>query len=121
MKQQKKPAPKGLRIAAFIALGILILLIVVAIFSPKESSEQMSDNEAQTKCMLMEEADLVNLMGEPFGDDTTKKAQQTCLSQWDSPDKVKAFKDSIEADWDERKSEVLEGYTLEQYYNEYKK
>lgn len=121
MKQQKKPAPKGLRIAAFIALVILIILVIVAIFSPKETSEQMSDDEAQTKCMLMEEADLVNLMGEPFGDDTTKKAQQTCLSQWDSPDKVKSFKNTVETEWNERKSEILEGYTLEHYYDEYKK
>lgn len=106
-------------------IGLIIFVAVIVglikALSNKPDENSISDNEAQTKCMLMEEADLVNLMGEPFGDATTKKAQDTCLAQWDSPDKVKAFKDAVVLDWDNRKTEVLEGYTLEQYYEEYTK
>lgn len=90
----------------------------------ENKTQTMSIDEAQTKCMLMEEADLVNTMGEAFGDDTTEKAKNTCLSQWDlskNPDNTQEkFIEVIQSDWEERKDEVLEGYTLQQLYDEAK-
>lgn len=114
-------------------VGILILAVAIAavitiINNNNNKSEEnqpqntMSINEAQTKCMLMEEADLVNLSGKPFGPQTTKEAEQFCLSQWDmtkNPDNTEEkFKELVSMDWENRKTEVLEGYTLEEYYNE---
>lgn len=90
--------------------------------SNNNSNSTMTISEAQTKCMLMEEADMVNLMGEPFGDATTKKAEKHCLSLWDmtqNPENTEEkFIDMIADDWELQKDIVLEGFTLEEYYNE---
>ena len=110
-------------------VGILILAVAIAVVitiinnnNSKSENNTMSINEAQTKCMLMEEADLVNLSGKPFGPETTKEAEQFCLSQWDmtkNPNNTEEkFKELVSMDWENRKTEVLEGYTLEEYYNE---
>ena len=114
-------------------VGILILAVVIAAgiaivnhnsnkTEETKTDNTISTNEAQIKCTLMEEADLVNLMGEPFGDATTKKAEESCLAQWDksknSNNTEEKFKEVVEMDWESRKTEVLEGYTLEEYYNE---
>lgn len=101
-----------------VIIGIVIIMVLVNMFSKEPEDGSISIEEAQTKCMLMEEADLVNLSGEPFGDATTKEAEKHCLSLWDSPEKESTFKEIIESDWESRKTEVLEGYTLEQLYNE---
>ena len=102
-----------------IGLAIFIALIFAFINSQNKSNDSsISISEAQEKCMLMEEADLVNTMGEPFGSETTKKAEQFCLSAWDTSEKEATFKEDVKTDWENRKSEVLEGYTLEQLYNE---
>lgn len=115
-----------------ILIGVLMIIIGIAVLvafinhnnktENESSTVDMSINEAQTKCMLMEEADLVNLSGRPFGDATTKEAQQFCMSQWDrskNPDNTEEkFKETVKADWESRKNEVLKGYTLEEYYNE---
>ena len=118
-------ALKNLKTIIFTIIGLAIFIaIIVAIINAmnKPDNGSMSITEAQEKCILMEEADLVNVMGEPFGAATTKKAEETCLSQWDmskNPNNTeKKFIDVITADWEVRKTEVLEGYTLEQYYEE---
>ena len=102
-------------------IGIIVAIINAQI-NGSNKSEGMSIEEAQTKCMLMEEADMVNLMGEPFGSATTQKASQHCLSLWDrslNPDNTdEKFIEMVTTDWESRKTEVLEGYTLEEYYNE---
>lgn len=112
-----------------ILCGVITIIVVVSAVvglngDKKDKESSMSITEAQTKCMLMEEADLVNTMGEPFGDDTTEKAKNTCLSQWDlskNPDNTQEkFIEVIQSDWEQRKDEVLEGYTLQQLYDESK-
>lgn len=112
-----------------ILCGVITIIVVVSAIvglngDKKDKEPPMSITEAQTKCMLMEEADLVNTMGEPFGDDTTEKAKNTCLAQWDlskNPDNTQEkFIEVIQSDWEERKDEVLEGYTLQQLYDESK-
>jgi hypothetical protein len=110
-------------ILTVIGLALFIGLIIAFINSQiKNSNLPMTISEAQEKCMLMEEADLVNTMGEPFGSETTKKAEKTCLAGWDrsiNPEKTdEAFINIIATDWENRKSEILEGYTLEQLYNQ---
>lgn len=103
---------------------IVVVSIVVGLNGKKKDSPSMSITEAQTKCMLMEESDMVNYMGEPFGDATTEKAREFCLSQWDrskNPDNTdEKFIELVQLDWEERKDEVLEGYTLQQLYDEAK-
>lgn len=112
-----------------ILCGVITIIVVISVVvglngDKKDKESSISITEAQTKCMLMEEADLVNTMGEPFGDDTTEKAKNTCLSQWDlskNPDNTQEkFIEVIQSDWEERKDEVLEGYTLQQLYDESK-
>lgn len=112
-----------------ILCGVVTIIIVVSVVvglngDKKEKEPSMSITEAQTKCMLMEESDMVNYMGEPFGDATTEKARDFCLSQWDrskNPDNTdEKFIELVQLDWEERKDEVLEGYTLQQLYDESK-
>lgn len=112
-----------------ILCGVITIIVVISVVvglngDKKEKELSMSITEAQTKCMLMEEADLVNTMGEPFGDATTEKAREFCLSQWDrskNPDNTdEKFIELVQLDWEERKDEVLEGYTLQQLYDETK-
>ena len=119
-------AVKDILVGIFmIIIGAVIIAVFVNIINNnnnQDNSSKMSITEAQDKCVLMEEADLVNVMGEPFGAETTKKAEETCLSQWDmskNPNNTEEkFIDVITADWEVRKTEVLEGYTLEALYNE---
>ena len=124
--KKRQPVP----LWAKIIFGVFLLLLVCAIATSgnnnKKTDEKKEDKtsvyDAQTKCMLMEEADRVNYMGDPFGEETTKKAQEFCLSQWDktkNPDNSEEeFIKIVEMDWVERKNEVLEGHTLEELYNE---
>ena len=122
-------AVKDILVGIFmIIIGAVIIAVFVNIINNnnnnggEQNENKMSISEAQEKCILMEEADLVNVMGEPFGAATTKKAEETCLSQWDmskNPNNTEEkFIDVITADWEVRKTEVLEGYTLEALYNE---
>lgn len=124
MAEQKntKRAPMAVQIAGGLIAIIIIAVIAINIANNKNNSQKMSIQEAQAKCMLMEEADMVNTMGEPFGDATTEKAREFCLSQWnrtDSPENTdEKFIDIVQSDWEERKNEILEGYTLQQLYNQ---
>lgn len=126
MAQDKKAQQLPLwgQILCGIITAIIIIVIAVNIAGNKKEAPSMTITEAQTKCMLMEEADLVNTMGEPFGDATTEKARDFCLSQWDrseNPENTdEKFIEIVESDWEQRKDEVLEGYTLQQLYDEAK-
>lgn len=127
-RNTSKESIKNLSIRQQIILGtigaVIAITAVVALNSKKSTKTQMSITEAQEKCVLMEEADMVNYMGEPFSKATTEKAEKFCLSQWDeweNPNNTEEkFIEIIQKDWEERKEEVLEGYTLQQLYNESK-
>lgn len=73
---------------------------------------------------MIEESDLVNYMGEMLNSSTAKKAEDTCLAQWDMSRNIEnteeKFIEVIMTDWKERKEELLGGYTLEEIYNESK-
>lgn len=124
MAEQKntKRAPMAVQIAGGLIAIIIIAVIAINIANNKNNSQKMSIQEAQAKCMLMEEADMVNTMGEPFGDATTEKAREFCLSQWnrtENPENTdEKFIDIVQSDWEERKNEILEGYTLQQLYDQ---
>ena len=124
MAEQKntKRAPMAVQIAGGLIAIIIIAVIAINIANNKNNSQKMSIQEAQAKCMLMEEADMVNTMGEPFGDATTEKAREFCLSQWDraeNPENTdEKFIEIVQSDWEERKNEILEGYTLQQLYDQ---
>ena len=121
-------AVKDILVGIFmIIIGAVIIAVFVNIINNNNNNggnneNKMSITEAQEKCMLMEEADMVNYMGEPFGAETTKKAEKHCLSLWDrseNPNNTdEAFIEMVKTDWETRKTEVLEGYTLEALYNE---
>ena len=113
-------------------VGVIILAIAISVVvaivnhnsgrtEETNSNTSMSINEAQIKCTLMEEADLVNLMGEPFGDATTAKADKTCRYSWDKANNPSAseekFIEVTAIDWENRKAEVLSGHTLEEYFD----
>ena len=116
------------------AIACIVIYCIVYAVLPKEqpqsdeakeseakTKEVAAIDEAQLKCMLMEESDLVNYMGESFGEETTKKAREFCLSQWDlskSPENTEeSFIEIITSDWEIRKDEVLEGHTLQELYD----
>ena len=120
---EKKPLSKGAQIACGVIAAIIIIPIVVSLGGKKsESSSDSSIHRAQLKCALMEEADRVNVMGEPLDDTTKKKAEDFCYSQWDkriSPESTEEkFIEVVEVDWEVRKTEKLDGRTLESYLNE---
>ena len=129
MKAQKQPGKleatasilDNLTTIILTLIGLAIFIAVIFFFinlQTKSDDSSMSIEEAQEKCMLMEEADLVNTMGEEFGPATTKKAERFCLSAWDTSEKEATFKEDVKIDWENRKTEILEGYTLEELYNE---
>jgi len=119
--KKKRPMPLWVKII-FIIGAFLLVCIIATNNKGTDQGNQTSIYEAQTKCMLMEEADRVNYMGEPFGEETTKKAENFCLSLWDKKqnpnNSEEEFIKTVETDWSERKTEILEGYTLEQLYTE---
>lgn len=78
-------------------------------------------DEAQAKCKLMELADRVNLSGEPYNKATAESAEKYCLSLWDSPEKEKNFRKAMKADWELEKNTILQGYTLQEIYDEQQK
>lgn len=122
MAEQKKNIQLPLWAQIVVGVIVAIIIISIALNMPKEKDLGMNIQEAQAKCMLMEEADLVNIMGEPFGPETTKKAEKTCLAGWDrstNPDNTdEKFIEIISSDWESRKDEVLAGHTLQQLYDE---
>lgn len=128
MAQDKKAQqiPLWGQILCGVITAIILICVIAGLNGNKkgQNTPTMTISEAQTKCMLMEEADMVNYMGEPFGDATTKKAEEFCLSQWDrseNPENTdEKFIEIVESDWEQRKDEVLEGYTLQQLYDESK-
>lgn len=127
-RNTSKESTKNLSIRQQIIVGticaVIVITAVVAFNGKKSTKTRMSITEAQEKCVLMEEADMVNYIGEPFGNATTDKAEKFCLSQWDrreNPDNTdEKFIEIVQKDWEERKEEILEGYTLQQLYDENK-
>ena len=112
---------------AFVALVALGCIIGFVGEDKKDSdshkkTETTSIEEAQLKCMLMEESDMVNYMGEPLNEQTRKKAEEHCLSGWDmrkNPENTEEkFIETTNKDWEMVKDEVMEGYTLQQYFDE---
>lgn len=102
-------------VVLFIAMiGFLIFLLILNVLKPKPTS--LNIEEAQKKCMLMEEVDLLSTHGGSLNDEIIKKAENTCLSLWDSPEKEESFKKYIETDWEEMKMKTLEGKTLQSLY-----
>ena len=106
--------PKGAQIAIGIIAIIIIVPIVVAITGNKSQNKQI--DEAIIKCVLMEEADLVNVVGEEWSDNVVKKAEKQCESGHETAEKEKQFIEIMQSDWEARKTETLNGLTLEQLY-----
>lgn len=106
--------PKGVQIAIGIIAIIIIVPIVVAITGNKSQNKQI--DEAIVKCVLMEEADIVNVAGEEWSDNVVKKAEKHCESGHETAEKEKQFIEIIQSDWEERKTEILNGSTLEQIF-----
>lgn len=122
MAEEKKTTQLPLWAQIVVGVIVAIIIIAIALSMSKDKGSGMTIQEAQAKCMLMEEADLVNTMGEPFGPETTKKAEKTCLAGWDrstNPNNTdEKFIEIISSDWEVRKDEILAGYTLQQLYDE---
>lgn len=120
MKQKKQgksfnELPKGAQIAICIVAILIVVPIVVSIVKPKDTPGL---KEAHAKCVLMEEADIVNVMGEAWSDEVAKKAEATCQSGRETQEKEKSFIQITESDWGQRKSEVLNGRSLQELYEE---
>lgn len=128
-RNTSKESTKNLSIRQQIIVGticaVIVITAVVALNGKNSTKTQMSITEAQEKCVLMEEADMVNYMGEPFGNATTDKAEKFCLSQWDrweNPNNTdEKFIEIVQEDWEKRKNEVLQGSTLQELYDAAKK
>lgn len=122
MAEQKntKRAPMAVQIAGGLIAIIIIAVIAINIANNKNNSQKMSIQEAQAKCMLMNEWGQVNEIGKPFSQEVIEEAERFCLSQWDSPEREKDFLNFIPKDWEVMKGKELNGYTLQQLYDENK-
>ena len=106
-----------------IAIGIGVIVLLINMFSNKGGGEQhMSITEAQKKCTVMEAVDMRKY--ENAGDDVFDLASKRCLAEWDmskNPNNTEEkFIGIVEKDWESRKSENIEGQTIEELYNEVK-
>lgn len=106
-----------------IAIGVGVIVLLINMFSNKGGGEQhMSITEAQKKCTVMEAVDMRKY--ENAGDDVFDSASKRCLAEWDmskNPNNTEEkFIDIVEKDWESRKSENIEGQTIEELYNEVK-
>lgn len=97
--------------------AVIVITAVVALNGKRSTKTQMSITEAQQKCVLMEEADIVNVMGEAWSDEVAKRAEATCLSGRETQEKEESFVQIIESDWENRKNEVLQGSTLQELFD----
>lgn len=130
MKAQKQPGKLEATVSildnlktiilTIIGLAILIgiIIAVIKVQSENKADESISIEEAQAKCMLIDEYNQVTELGKTFSQDVVNEAERFCLTQWDTPDRENDFKNSIPKDWEAMKDKVLDGYTLEQLYNE---
>ena len=107
-------------ILTIIGLAILIgvIIAVIKVQSEDKADGSISIEEAQAKCMLIDEYNQVTELGKTFSQDVVNEAERFCLAQWDTPEREKDFKNSIPKDWEAMKDKVLDGYTLEQLYEE---
>lgn len=107
----------GSIIVIVLVVGIAIGLIN-AINSSNQDDGLISVTEAQKKCVTMEMIDLWRYNG--VRDNVVEKAEETCRLLWNTPEKEKEFRKYIEEDWQNRKDEVYDGKTYEEFYNENK-
>lgn len=101
-----------------IVIAIVIVVVVINVINGnKESDDLMPIEEAQKKCVVMEMTDMYRL-----GDYTNviSRAQDHCFSLWNTPEKEKEFRTYTKSDWELVKTDVVDGKTLEEYYNELK-
>jgi predicted nucleic acid-binding protein len=116
---------KNLSMRNQIILGIIcavvVITAVVALNGKKSTKTQMSITEAQQKCMLMEEADMVNTVGEEYSQAVIERAEKHCLALWDkaaNPSSTEErFIEIVSSDWENRKNEMLQGSTLQELYD----
>lgn len=101
-----------------LCLLVGVIIAIIKVQSDNSSESGISIEEAQAKCMLIDEYNQVNELGKEYSQDVVKEAERFCLSQWNTPDREKTFKESVPKDWETMKDKTLNGYTLEQLYNE---
>lgn len=120
MAEQKntKRAPMPVQIAGGLIAIIIIAVIALNIANNKNNGQKMSIQEAQAKCMLMNEWGQVNEIGKTFSQEVIEEAERFCLSQWDSPEREKDFLNFTPKDWEVMKGKELNGYTLQEIYDE---
>ena len=101
--------------------AVIVIAVVAAIKGKNPTGTQMSIAEAQQKCMLMEEADIVNTVGEEYSQAVIDRAEKHCLAMWDkttSPNSTEEqFIEIVSSDWENRKNETLRGLTLQELYD----
>ena len=101
--------------------AVIVIAVVAAIKGKNPTDTQMSITEAQQKCMLMEEADIVNTVGEEYSQAVIDRAEKHCLAMWDkttSPNSTEEqFIEIVSSDWENRKNETLRGLTLQELYD----
>lgn len=106
-----------------IAIGAGVIVILINAFSNNKVDDgHISIEEAQKKCTVMEAVDSRKYNN--AGADVWELAQKHCLAEWDrsiNPENTdEKFIEIIEADWESRKNEQIEGQTIEELYNEVK-
>ena len=118
MAEQKKIIQLPLWVQIVVGVIVAIIIISIALNMPKEKDLGMNIQEAQAKCMLMNEWGQVNEIGKPFSQEVVEEAERFCLSQWDSPEREKDFLNFTPKDWEVMKGKELNGHTLQEIYDE---
>lgn len=101
--------------------AVAVIAVVVTLNSKKSTKTQMSITEAQQKCMLMEESDIVNTVKEEYSQAVIDRAEKHCLALWDktaNPSSTEEqFIEAVSSDWEKRKNEALQGSTLQELFD----
>lgn len=109
--------------AILIGVGVIVFIVVINMFTGDSNEPgSMSITEAQKKCTVMEAVDLEKYNG--AGSDVWELASKHCFAEWDmskNPENTEEkFIEIIKSDWETRKTEEIEGQTIEELYNEVK-
>lgn len=104
----------GIVVAIIVGLSIIVGAIIAKSKAPADNDSKYLD--AMRKCTVMEAADIYTTgIG---GDKSTafEDAKETCKS-WHREWLEKDFYDSVYEDWENRKTETIEGKNLDYYLN----
>lgn len=119
---QKLPRWAKISFCVAVALILLVIISTNTNIGKNQSNSQtdgskstMTITEAQDKCVILT---FIGFKKANYENATKEEANRHCLAMWDSPEREKTFIEYVTKEWEANKSEVYDGKTVEQIYNE---